>query len=467
MARAFPLGAALVLAGCVAAPALPPRQAPLAAPARFAQGGSAQADLARWWQGWGDPALNRLVEQALAANADLRAARAHVAAARALAAVSEGALYPTVAAGGTVWTGWSDAEVDAPVGSLLGPYGTGNNPQARAIGLGASWEPDLFGGRHADAAAARAAAASAGFAAEGLRVLVAGDVVENYQQVQGLRQRLALLDRSLAEARALADYAAVRMAAGQANAADLSKARGALEQLAAQRAPLEALIDARRRRLAVLAGLAPETPVELGDPALLVVPPAPDGGLPSAVLARRPDVRARAALVEAHAARLKSLKADLMPHFSIQFMGQSGRIELSGLPGYGGNAALVGLSASVPVFTGGRLRARVAGGDAELTAALAAQDKAMLAALEEVEAAYGFRHALDGKVAALEAAADQTAARARQQEAFYQAARATRGDVLQARLADLEARDALIQARMARASAGVQLARALGGGWQP
>jgi outer membrane protein TolC len=50
-------------------------------------------------------------------------------------------------------------------------------------------------------------------------------------------------------------------------------------------------------------------------------------------------------------------------------------------------------------------------------------------------------------------------------QAFFRSGRATRGDALQAELADLEAQDALTQARIARASATIQLMRALGGGW--
>jgi outer membrane protein TolC len=93
--------------------------------------------------------------------------------------------------------------------------------------------------------------------------------------------------------------------------------------------------------------------VELSAPDRLVTPPAPGGQLPSSVLLRRPDVQARAALTRMQAARLKSLKADLMPRFGIQFLGGTGTLALSGLPGYGGNNALAGVTASVPIFTGG------------------------------------------------------------------------------------------------------------------
>jgi outer membrane protein TolC len=285
---AFPLLA--LLAGCVGAPATPPRPAPVEVPAAFAADQSGEAaSLAQWWRGWGDPALDHLVEQALAANPDLRAARAHVAASRALVSVAEGALYPTVAAQGAVWGGYSDASADGALGQVFSPYVSTGTMQARSVNLGASWEPDLFGGRHADVEAARALMQSVNLGLQGMRLTVAADVVENYQQAQGLRLRLALLDRSIATAQTLVAYAQARMEAGQANAGDITRAQTEME-LSAQR-PLLALIDARRRRLAVLAGLPPEQAVELAAPDRLVTPPAPGDNCPQACCCADPTFR--------------------------------------------------------------------------------------------------------------------------------------------------------------------------------
>jgi hypothetical protein len=127
----------------------------------------------------------------------------------------------------------------------------------------------------------------------------------------------------------------------------------------------------------------------------LTLPAVPTGELPSTVLARRPDVRATAAAVAARAARLKSLKRDLLPRFNVLIGGADGHVTLAGIPGYGGQAGLIGLQASVPLFTAGRLHARIVGGDADLDAALAMQDRTVLAALEDVEAATSLRHGAD------------------------------------------------------------------------
>lgn len=469
----------LALAACAAPP--PSRPAPAAqvvAPARLdaaaAQGaaqGEGAAALDQWWTAWGDPALDRLVDAALAANTDLRVARAHVEAARALASVAEAALYPTIAAQGAGWGNAGDTGIDGTAGSVLSPFTRGATGGGYLVGLGAQWEPDIFGGRHADVAAAQAMAGGVDWMAQGVRLMVVADVVENYQQWRGLEARLALLDQSLEATRALTTYVAARQGTGQASKPDLTRAQAAAASLEATRPQLLALIDARRRRLAILSGALPEAMVDVvprrGGSSDLAVPPPPSGQWPSTILERRPDVRASMAMVAARAAKLKSYKADLYPRFSIGFSGQNGELGLSGLPGFGGTMGLLNVKASVPIFTGGLLRGRIAAGQAELEGALAAQDRTVLSSLEEVETAYGLRAGFDARVAGLVSARTLSARRADEAQAFYRAGRVTLGDVLQARLDTLSDADKLEQARIAQRSATVQLYRALGGGWSP
>ena len=91
--------------------------------------------------------------------------------------------------------------------------------------------------------------------------------------------------------------------------------------------------------------------------------------------------------------------------------------------------------------------------------------KAVLDALQEVEAAYAARAALDARVESLRAARQSAARRASGLQALYQAGERQRDAPLQARLELAEADDALAQARMQQASASIRLYQALGGGW--
>ena len=500
--RAAPLLAlacAAWLAGCGQALKVhtPPAQARVpdafSAPAAQAAGGP-QQDLGRWWQLWGDARMNALIERALAASPDIRAAQANLQAARALTDVAESALYPTAVAAAAAGAGTADWHGASAWRALAPPYSAAlpSSADARglAAGVGAVWEADVFGARRADASAAQAAAAIAQERLHGAHMLVAAEAASNWREALALAQRLSILDAATATAAQLHGYAQARLAAGQARAADVAAAQARLAGLQAARPALQALLLTRRQRLAALCGQppgqpdaalaallpnapnAPETPnasaaaSETAAPPEPSAPPAPPSGqLPSSVLARRPDVRARQQAVQARAAQLKSLKAELLPSFGIVFLGNEGRLDFSGLPRASGAGGLIGLRVSLPLFTAGRLQAQARAGDARLHAAVAEYDRAVLDALQEVEAAYAARAALDARVESLRAARQSAARRASGLQALYQAGERQRDAPLQARLELAEADDALAQARMQQASASIRLYQALGGGW--
>lgn len=494
--RAAPLLAlacAAWLAGCGQALKVhtPPAQARVpdafSAPAAQAAGGP-QQDLGRWWRLWGDARMNALIERALAASPDIRAAQANLQAARALADVAESALYPTAVAAAAAGAGTADWRNASAWRALAPPYSAAlpSSADARglAAGVGAVWEADVFGARRADASAAQAAAAIAQERLHGAHMLVAAEVASNWREALALAQRLSILDAATATAAQLHGYAQARLAAGQARAADVAAAQARLAGLQAARPALQALLLTRRQRLAALCGqppgqpdaalaaLLPDVPdapaaaSEAAAPPEPSAPPAPPSGqLPSSVLARRPDVRARQQAVQARAAQLKSLKAELLPSFGIVFLGNEGRLDFSGLPRASGAGGLIGLRVSLPLFTAGRLQAQARAGDARLHAAVAEYDRAVLDALQEVEAAYAARAALDARVESLRAARQSAARRASGLQALYQAGERQRDAPLQARLELAEADDALAQARMQQASASIRLYQALGGGW--
>ena len=500
--RAAPLLAlacAAWLAGCGQALKVhtPPAQARVpdafSAPAAQAADGP-QQDLGRWWRLWGDARMNALIERALAASPDIRAAQANLQAARALADVAESALYPTAVAAAAAGAGTADWRNASAWRTLAPPYSAAlpSSADARglAAGVGAVWEADVFGARRADASAAQAAAAIAQERLHGAHMLVAAEAASNWREALALAQRLSILDAATATAAQLHGYAQARLAAGQARAADVAAAQARLAGLQAARPALQALLLTRRQRLAALCGqppgqpdaalaaLLPDAPnapaaapeaaaaSETAAPPEPSAPPAPPSGqLPSSVLARRPDVRARQQAVQARAAQLKSLKAELLPSFGIVFLGNEGRLDFSGLPRASGAGGLIGLRVSLPLFTAGRLQAQARAGDARLHAAVAEYDRAVLDALQEVEAAYAARAALDARVESLRAARQSAARRASGLQALYQAGERQRDAPLQARLELAEADDALAQARMQQASASIRLYQALGGGW--
>ncbi|WP_026019830.1 TolC family protein [Komagataeibacter europaeus] len=418
-------------------------------------------DLTRWWEAWHDPALVRAVDTALAASPDIRIARDRVLEARAMHTVAKSALYPTVGATGNMMGGgmyWRNPAT----------LPTSNDPgtDGHLAGIGASWEPDLFGGRHADVKAAKAGMKAEEEYFHGIQMVIAADAANDYLQAQGLQRQIALIDRSIGMLEQLHRYGQARFTAGQATAADVTGVDQKLSDLKARRPVLVADLDLVRRRLAVLSGQAPEGLPALAPPPAYYVPAPPVGQMPDTVLERRPDIRARRDQVDAALNRLKSAKTDLLPRFGLEFFGGDGRLRFDGIPGLSGTGGLIALTTYLPIFTANRIQARIHAASARLDAAVAGYDNSILHALAEVEDGYENRLSLDARDTDLTRGQHQAEQVASDMMGLYTGGQRTFGDVLSARMAALDAQASVLDNQASRTSATIQLARALGGGWQ-
>ncbi len=467
LARAARMGSIAVAVGLVAGCSPFRTHAPashVTVPGRFTQEGmaatQAPTDLTRWWEAWHDPGLTQAVETALAASPNMRIARDRVLEARAMHTVVRSALYPTVGATGSMMGGdvdWRDAD---------GLPDSNRSTDGHLAGITASWEPDLFGGRHADAKAAKDGVKAEEEYFHGVQMVIAADAADSYLRAQGVQRQIALTDRGIATLGQLRAYGQARFASGQATAADVRLIDQKLSEMKARRPVLLARLDLLHRRLAVLSGQVPEGLPTPAAPPAYFVPPAPVGQMPDTVLERRPDVRARRDQVDAALNRLKSAKTDLLPRFGLEFFGGDGRLHFDGIPGLSGTGGLIALTTYLPIFTANRVQARIHAASAWLDAAVAGYDKSLLHALAEVEDGYENRLGLDARDVELTRAQAQAGQVAHDLAGLYAGGQRTLGDVLQARMQALDAQAAVLSNQDARTQATIQLARVLGGGWQ-
>ena len=463
------------------------------APDRFAQvdanaaPGATETDLARWWRSIPDPTLQSLIEKGLQANADVRIAAARVHEARAVVTQAESALYPTLAALGYAGrTQQNEAGVQVPNQVQLPAVAglpalpainvpTPNVPKLpistySGYGFAATWEVDIFGSRRSDAEAARSGALANEERLHGAQLMVAGDIAANYIEARSLERRIEVLRQTIAEGERLQRYAQGRFDAGQATRYDVDRVNAQLQALRSGTAPLQTLLQARLRRLAVLTGQTPEHLPSLPAPTATapadgsVIPAQLPAVLPSDVLERRPDVRATAQIVRARAAQLGSAKADLLPRFYFGFLANDGRIEIGDL-GASGRFTSWGAGLYLPIFEAGRIRARIRASDAQLEAAVAQHEQAVLTALEDVENAYGTRRALDQRSAQLKSASQTADLGARHAQRLFDEGNGLLQGAIEAKLNALQRQDELIQAETARALVTVALYKAVGGGW--
>jgi multidrug resistance efflux pump len=167
-----------------------------------------------WWQGFGDPALTALVEQALASNIDIAIAAARIREAKAQQGIARAALLPTIDATGGVTDSRTVNAFGEPIEQTAG------QPQVQA-----AWEADLFGRLSDRASAARSAWLASQAARDAIRLSVAGTAASGYITLLALDARLAVAKQTLDARAAALKLAQLRSDAGYSPRLELAQAQ--------------------------------------------------------------------------------------------------------------------------------------------------------------------------------------------------------------------------------------------------
>jgi multidrug efflux system outer membrane protein len=453
---------AAVLTGCAVGPNYVQPATPVAPQfAGASQGPYSGTDVqGTFWTQFSDPTLDRLIDQALAANHDLRIALGNLMEARAQRHEAQFDLAPTVTASGG-YTKERFPAVDSPTGEPL-------TQRFYDAGFDAFWELDFFGGvrRNIEARSAQVQGAEAGL--RDAQVSVTAEVARTYFELRGEQARFAVAWRNVENQRATLQLTQARLEAGRSTELDTARAQAQLSATLSTLGPLEAAIARSIHRLGVLTGQQPDALRELLTPtrALPELPQLTAVGDPAALLRRRPDVRVAERELAASTALVGVAIADLFP--KVTFTGNFSYAAAE--PGQLGSSASRGYTIAPGItwaaFDLGRVRAEVAGSRAHANVALAGYEQAVLRALEETENALithaRTRDSLSDAAAA--AAASQTAARIARTR--YEGGMVDFLDVLDAERTQLAEEDRLAQSRTDAATSLVAVYKALGGGWQ-
>ena len=408
-----------------------------------------------WWRLYADPRLDALVEQALAANADLRVADANLRRADAIVRETRGAR--------TVSTSIGSNE------TLSRPSSTGERLPGTIgyqLGISAGYPLDLAGKIRRAIEASEADRAAVAAARDSVRVSVAAATARAYADVCGANYRLAINRRVVKLQADTLDATRRLQRGGRGTAFDVSRAQAAVDT---SRAALPVFLAQRRAALYLLATLLGRPPADyprdVETCATLPLLPRPlpigDGG---ALIRRRPDIRAAERRIAADTARIGVATADLYP-----------QISLGGSAGLAGPLSQIGSGASFGASLGPLIswtfpnrpivRARIDEAGAQVDADIADFDSTVLGALRDTETALETYARDRDRAAALARARDDAALSARQAGKLF---RFGRGDFLSL----LDAQRSLAQAEVAYSDASAQLADdqvavflALGGGW--
>lgn len=450
---------AVALGGCAAVG--PDYSEPqLAVPAGWSAGTGTDAMdavlLARWWHGFGDPVLDRLVADALAANLDLAQARARLREARARRGVAGAALAPSV-----------DASLSGSRSRSSGQSGSGSTRELYSAGFDASWELDVFGGVRRSVEAAQADLEASVESLSDTRVSLAAEVALNYIDLRTAEQRLAIAEESIAYRGENHQIIRWRQQAGLVSELDLAQATTDLESTRAVLPPLRTAVIEAKNRLAVLLGRNPgelESLVHADRPIPLAAAEIV-AAIPADTLRQRPDVRVAERRLAAQTARLGEAEAARYPSFRLSGSLGLEALELDALADRDANTHSLFGGITAPVFNAGRIAANIEIQDALVEQARLAYRAAVLAALEEVEnalTAVANTDARRAKLAEAAAAARTTLAIA---EYRYASGLADFLSVLDAQRTQLSLDEQLAGSTGELARAQIRLYKALGGGW--
>lgn len=445
-------GAVGLLTGCASVPGGPALGIDQDLPPHFVAAPVSHGEIdERWWESFGEPTLNALVERAVFGNPSIDQAIARVRQARAEARRSGAELYPGV---------------NATIGAVQGDGGDVRfDPDLLDLGVEVSWEVDLWGRLSAEQAAEQTEFVASAADLQAVRQLVAAETARTYFRAIEAQAQVELSRRALETYDELTRQLNLRVEAGvtaQSIAAlAISDAESARAGLAQREEDYERLI----RQLEILVGDYPGGAAAIAA-SLPDVPPMPATGVPAELVARRPDIRSARLAIEAAGYRVDAARASFLP--SLTLTGSAGASAAAFANLFDPSVFLWSIAGRFlqPIFQGGRLRAQLDLRQGERDEAIGAYAETALQALFEVETTL----AVDDDLADQERAFDRSAAAAEQAvELFglrYRAGVDSFYNVLESQQRALDARSGYLAARRARLTNRIDLHLALGGGFE-
>ncbi len=410
-----------------------------AAPADAAARGS-------WWSVFNDPALDTLEQRVETSNAQLAIAVAQYDEASALYGQARAGLFPTLSA-----TGFASRTDDPRNGHL-------NN---NSLGLAADYEVDLWGRVRNLVAAGKAEAQASAADLANTRLSLQTLLAETYFNLRGADAQIALLQQTSDDYQKAFDLTNDRFKGGASAAADVGRAKAQLETTLAQLQQSRASRALLEHALAVLVGESASTFRVASVTTQVDVPHIPVDA-PSQLLQRRPDIAAAERLVYAANAQIGVAKAAFFPDVTLGLTG--GNEEYVGTTGP--YWAIGPAAFNLPIFDGGARIAGLKDARASFEAAAAQYRQTVLVAFQNVEDEL----ALSNQLAIAQQHEDEASKAAAETDRLsmiqYTEGAASYLDVVTAQTTALQAQSAALTIHTQRLVAGVDLIRALGGGWQ-
>ena len=450
---------ALALAGCAVGPrydAAPAVDTPIA----FKEGQGSwvkavPADMLErgpWWELFGDTGLNELAARVEIDNNKLAAALASYAQARTLTAEQRSSLLPQVGLNSGA--------------SRSG--GRGGTPERNSfnLGIGASWEPDLFGRLGRGIASARAGEEASLADLQSVRLAIQGELAVNYFNLRQADAQRVILNATIAGYQRTLQITNNRYQAGIAARTDVLQAQTQLANAQTDLLTVERQRAQLEHAIAVLVGVAP------ANFALAVVqgwtPSVPDVPLsvPSTLLQRRPDIAASERRVAQANEQIGIAQSGYYPSIGLNGSVGLGAASIGDLFSASALVWSLGASLAQTIFNAGATDARVDRARAAMVQASANYRQTVLAAFQGVEDQLVASRTLQQQLVLRQQASASADLVEQQVLNRYTAGQVSYTEVITAQVTAANARRAVLQAQVDRQTAAVALIQGLGGGWR-
>jgi multidrug efflux system outer membrane protein len=459
---------AAVLAGCTVGPNYhrPAVQTPSSfrAPTPMPPNESASLADLKWFEVFKDEKLQELERTALVQNYDLRDAVAHVEAARANLGIVRSEQYPNLAAAADLSTVRNSLNGAVPLSAGL------VRSQNRTFGSATldllSFEVDIWGRLRRATETARANLLGAEETRKAVITTLVSDVATAYFNLRELDYELEISRRTLATRQASLELIKNRRAGGVATLIDLRQAEQLVYTASETIPALQQQIEQTENVISLLLGKNPGDVVRGLSLTEQDLTPDVPAGLPSALLERRPDIRAAEQNLIAANAQIGVAKAAYFPQISLSgFLGGQGN-QLSSL--FSGPSGVWNFTPQLtqPIFTAGRLKSNVKLAEALHESALVEYEKAIQTGFTDVSNALVAHQRVRESRVQQELLVEALLDRTRLAYVRYRGGVDTLLNALDADRDQFQAELTLAQLRRNELLAIVQLYKALGGGWQ-
>ncbi|NWB29744.1 efflux transporter outer membrane subunit [Pseudomonas gingeri] len=423
---------------------------------QFEQHRSTQQDTRQWWQQFGSPELDQLIEQARLGSYDVAAAVARVRQAQASAVIAGAPLLPEVKLG-----------LDASRSKLL--HGSDNadsdnNSKSFGASLSASYEVDFWGGLAAARDSALQSLRASEFDQATVELTLLGGVADQYARTLSAREQERIAGLNLINAQSVLRLVQTRYDSGSTTALELAQQKSLV---AAQQRQLPLIRQQARESLITLAALLgqPVQNLKIGSqPFSSLNWPRIGSGVPSELLSRRPDIARAEAQLAAAQADVTVARAAMLPKLTLgASLGSESTIASEALrtPFYNLTAGLV-----APIFNNGRLRAERDKATARQQELLETYRGSIVNGFADVEKALNSISGLDQQRRWQDEELQQARTAFEISQSRYQAGAADLLTVLETQRTLYAAQDLNVQLRLSRLQASIALYKALGGGWQ-